>query len=100
MTIEKTNYKGWNSYRVSSGEVELVVTADIGPRIMRYGFVGSQNLFKEFAESLGKSGEPKWVARGGHRLGRRPRIPSGPMFRIIDPLWSRSPAIRWWPHGR
>lgn len=71
--IEKTNYKGWpNCYRVSNGEVELVVTSDIGPRIMRYAFVGGQNLFKEFAESLGKSGEPAWVARGGHRIWAAP----------------------------
>ena len=71
--IEKTNYKGWpNSYRITNGEVELVVTSDIGPRIMRYGFVGGQNLFKEFPESLGKSGEPAWVARGGHRVWAAP----------------------------
>jgi len=71
--IEKTNYKGWpNSYRITNGEVELVVTSDIGPRIMRYAFVGGQNLFKEFPESLGKSGEPAWVARGGHRVWAAP----------------------------
>jgi hypothetical protein len=71
--IEKTNFKGWpNSYRITNGEVELVVTSDIGPRVMRYAFVGGQNLFKEFAESLGRSGEPAWVARGGHRLWAGP----------------------------
>ena len=74
--IEKTNYKGWpNCYRISNGEVELVVTGDIGPRVMRYGFVGGENLFKEVGESLGKSGEPKWVARGGHRLWAAPEDP-------------------------
>jgi len=30
--------------------------------------VGGQNLFKEFTEQLGKSGEKDWQARGGHRL--------------------------------
>ena len=35
--IEKTNYKGWpNSYLVTNGEVELIVTGDIGPRIIRF----------------------------------------------------------------
>jgi hypothetical protein len=72
MIIEKTNFQGWNSYRVSNGEVELVAPVDVGPRIMRYGFVGGQNLFKEFADALGKSGEPQWVARGGHRLWAAP----------------------------
>ena len=71
--IEKANYKGWpNSYKITNGEVELVITSDIGPRIMRYGFVGGQNFFKEFTETLGKSGEPKWVARGGHRVWAAP----------------------------
>jgi len=73
MKIEKTDYKGWaNSYLVSKGEVELVVTSDIGPRVMRYGFVGGQNLFKEFAEGLGESGQAKWLPRGGHRLWAAP----------------------------
>jgi hypothetical protein len=67
--IEKTDYKGWpNSYRISNGEVEVVITSDIGPRVIRYGFPGGQNLFKEFAEGLGKSGEPAWQLRGGHRI--------------------------------
>ena len=44
--IEKTNYKGWpNSYRISNGEVEVIVTSDIGPRIMRYAFPGGANVF-------------------------------------------------------
>jgi len=69
MIIEKINYQGWpNSYSISNGEVEAVITSDIGPRIMRYGFVGGQNFFKEFPDQLGKSGEPGWVPRGGHRL--------------------------------
>jgi hypothetical protein len=71
--IEKTNYKGWpNSYRITNGEVELIVTSDIGPRIMRYAFVGGPNFFKEFTETLGKSGEPAWVLRGGHRVWAAP----------------------------
>ena len=39
--IEKINFKGWpNSYRISNGEVEVIITSDIGPRIMRYAFTG------------------------------------------------------------
>jgi len=67
--IEKIDFKGWpDSYRISNGTVEAVVTGDVGPRIIRFGFVGGQNLFKEFLEQLGKSGEKEWQARGGHRL--------------------------------
>jgi hypothetical protein len=67
--IEKVAWGGWpNCYRISNGEVELIVTSDIGPRVMRYGFVGGQNLFWEQKETMGKSGEPAWVLRGGHRV--------------------------------
>lgn len=67
--INKTSWGGWpNCYRVSNGEVEMIVTADVGPRIMRFGYVGGQNLFWVQQDTKGKSGEPAWVARGGHRI--------------------------------
>mgnify|MGYP000945826600 CR=1 FL=1 len=73
--IEKTAYAGWpNCYRITNGEVELIVTTDIGPRVIRYGFVGGQNLFKEFKEQLGKSGEKEWMPRGGHRIWIAPEL--------------------------
>ena len=71
--VEKTEYAGWqNCYRVTNGEVELIVTGDVGPRIIRFGFVGGQNLFKEFAEQLGKSREEKFQLRGGDRVWKAP----------------------------
>lgn len=71
--IDKTSYAGWpNCYRISNGEVELIVTGDVGPRVIRYGFVGGQNLFKEYKEQMGKKGEKEWQARGGHRLWAAP----------------------------
>jgi hypothetical protein len=74
--VEKTEYRGWkNCYRVTNGEVELIVTADVGPRIIRYGFVGGQNLFKEFADQMGKSGEEKFQLRGGDRVWKAPEDP-------------------------
>ena len=69
LKVELVAYKGWpNCYRISNGEVELIATTDIGPRIIRYGFVGGENVFKEFESELGKSGEVKFTARGGHRI--------------------------------
>ena len=71
--VEKTEYKGWtNCYRVSNGEIEAVVTADVGPRIIRFGFIGGQNFFKEFPEQLGKSGEKSFQLRGGDRAWKAP----------------------------
>lgn len=74
--VEKTEYGGWrNCYRVTNGEVELIVTSDIGPRVMRYGFVRGQNFFKEYPEQLGKSGEKEFQLRGGHRVWKAPEDP-------------------------
>jgi hypothetical protein len=71
--VEKTEYAGWkNCYRVSNGEIELIVTGDVGPRIIRFGFVGGQNLFKEFLDQLGKSLEEKFQLRGGDRVWKAP----------------------------
>jgi hypothetical protein len=74
--VEKTEYKGWpHCYRVSNGEVELIVTSDVGPRVIRFGFVGGQNLFKEFSDQLGRSGEEKFQLRGGDRVWKAPEDP-------------------------
>jgi len=74
--VEKTEYKGWkNCYRISNGEIEAIVTGDVGPRIIRLAFVGGQNLFKEFSDQLGKSGEEKFQLRGGDRVWKAPEDP-------------------------
>jgi hypothetical protein len=74
--VEKIEYKGWrNSYRVSNGEVELIVTGDVGPRIIRFGFVGGQNLFKEYPDQLGGTREEKFQLRGGDRVWKAPEDP-------------------------
>jgi hypothetical protein len=71
--IEKVNYKGWpNCYKLSNGTVELIVTTDVGPRVIRYGFPGEDNLFAEFEDQLGKTGGDEWRIYGGHRLWHAP----------------------------
>ena len=67
--IEKVSWGGWpNCYRLTDGRVEAILTSDIGPRILRYGFTGGQNFMLERPAEQGTSGEPGFVARGGHRL--------------------------------
>jgi hypothetical protein len=70
---EKVAYQGWpNCYRLSNDTVDLVVTSDIGPRIMRYGFTGGDNQFREAQEFLGKMGGEEYRSYGGHRLWHAP----------------------------
>ncbi len=76
VTVEKIPYAGWpNCYRLSNGEIELIVTSDVGPRIIRYGFEGGQNFFVELEEDLGKTGGDNWRLYGGSRLWVGPEDP-------------------------
>lgn len=70
---EKVNYAGWpNCIRLSNAQVELVATTDVGPRIIRFGFLGGSNILKENPDQLGKVGGNDWHSYGGHRLWQAP----------------------------
>lgn len=69
VTVEKVEYQGWkNNLRLSNGDVELIVTLDIGPRILSYRLANGKNVLKEYPDQMGQSGEDEWKIRGGHRL--------------------------------
>ena len=71
--MEKVSYAGWpNCIKLSNGQVELIATTDVGPRIMRFGFVGGQNLLNEYKDQVGKTGGDEWRIYGGHRLWHAP----------------------------
>jgi hypothetical protein len=71
--VEKTNYKGWpNSIRLANDSVELILTADVGPRAIRFAFLGQTNEFYEDDEWIGKTGDPAFHSYGGHRLWHAP----------------------------
>ena len=74
--MEKVSFNGWeNCIRLSNGEVELIATTDVGPRIMRYGYIDGQNFFWENPEDLGKTGGDAWRIYGGSRLWHAPELP-------------------------
>lgn len=76
--IEKTRYLDHDGYRVSNGDVELTVLTDVGPRIIRYSFVGGQNLFVELDKQAedGLTAGQEWKLYGGHRIWVGPEAPS------------------------
>src|SRR5262245_65579577 len=71
--IEKVPYLGQpNCYRLTNGTVEVIVTTDIGPRIIRYGFVGGDNMLAELPEPVTKTELGEWKPWGGHRFWAAP----------------------------
>ena len=73
--VEVVDFGGWpESICLSNGEIELIVTTVVGPRIVRLGFVGGQNLFHVFPATLGRTGGREWLSYGGHRLWHAPEV--------------------------
>ena len=69
MQIQTVSYEGWpHNAALSNNHVELIITLDVGPRIISYRTPRSHNVFKTYAKQLGGSGEGEWMIRGGHRL--------------------------------
>ena len=67
--MEVVPYAGWNDcIRLSNDSVELIVTKEVGPRVLRYGFLGGPNEFVEYADQLGLRGGNQYRSYGGHRL--------------------------------
>lgn len=66
-------YNGWpNCIFIQHAGFELVVTTDVGPRIIRLAAADGPNLFKEFPEEQGKTSGDRYMLFGGHRLWHGP----------------------------
>jgi hypothetical protein len=71
--IRKTEYEGWkNCVRISNKVAELIVTTDVGPRIIYYGFIDGPNHMKIIKDQAGRCESQEWMIYGGHRLWHSP----------------------------
>lgn len=71
--LEKIPYSGWsNCFRYSNDLIELIVTTDIGSRIIHYGWCGHENQLFIMPETACQSGGDQWHLYGGHRLWQAP----------------------------
>jgi hypothetical protein len=66
--MESVLYGGWNCAHLTAGEAEILVTLDVGPRIIRYAFPEGENELFESAKDAGKKGGTEYRSYGGHRL--------------------------------
>lgn len=69
MQTETIPHAGWeHNLRLANDQIELVVTLDVGPRVISFRTKNGANVFKTFDEQLGGKGETEWMIRGGHRF--------------------------------
>ena len=66
-------FRGWPcALRLTNGRAELIITLDVGPRILSYALCGGTNVFNIYDDQAGGVGESQWKNRGGHRLWLAP----------------------------
>ena len=66
-------FRGWEHCQLlTNGTVEVIVTTDVGPRVVRYGLAGGPNVLCEVHEEDGLTGGDTWHTFGGHRLWHAP----------------------------
>lgn len=84
--MEIVAYGGWDRCaRLVSGDVEIIVTLEVGPRVIRCGVVGGPNEFVEHPEEMGKTGGP-YLSYGGHRLWVAPEVEAITLQPDNDPV--------------
>jgi len=67
--MEIVPFAGWKrNARLVCNDVEMIVTLEVGPRVISYGPVGGPNLFVVDEAAAGRTGDPHFQGYGGHRL--------------------------------
>ena len=76
VNFSKINYGNFGScVCLENGTIKLIATADIGPRIVYFGFIGGENILFEDRERNFyeiNRGYGVWYAYGGHRIWTAP----------------------------
>jgi len=67
--MEKIKYLNLpNCIRLTNGEIEIIVTTDVGPRIISYGFAGGENILGLHPEAKVDTALGEFKPYGGHRF--------------------------------
>lgn len=89
ITVKSINYKSFGKcIQVTNGIVDILVTLDFGPRVIRYGFCNEKNEFCERPDDSMKVQNDTWHIRGGHRLWHSPE--NNPRT-----YWPDNSAVEW-----
>ncbi|HSI73396.1 MAG TPA: hypothetical protein VK934_09470 [Fimbriimonas sp.] len=93
--MEIVPFRGWQrNARLTCGNTEMIVTLEVGPRVISYGPIGSENMMAVHEATAGKSGGDEFHSYGGHRLWIAPeedprtfQPDNGPVAYEMDADW-------------
>ena len=81
------HYKGMGrAMQISNGKLEVVVTLDLGPRIIKFALAGGQNILEDDIKPEAPISKDKWWIYGGHRLWHSPEALPRTYMPDNDPL--------------
>lgn len=93
MTVKIVPYRGWaNNLCISNDTAEVIVTLDVGPRIISYRLLDGVNVLKNYDAQMGGTREPEWQIRGGHRFWIAPED-------LTRTYYPDNHPVRWEPLG-
>lgn len=72
--------------RLANGTVDLTMSTDCGPRVVRYGLTGGSNVLGEWPDEVFETAAGKYRLIGGHRLWAGPEIPAITCAPDSDPV--------------
>ncbi|MDQ7034921.1 MAG: hypothetical protein Q9P01_08815 [Anaerolineae bacterium] len=92
MQIETISYKGWeNCYRLSDGTIEVIVTGDVGPRIIHLALSVAKMSLSSFQMILGGLVATHIAFTADIAYGTHLRIDRALMSQIMTP----STTLNW-----
>lgn len=69
-------FGGWSRCaKLEAGGIVAIVTLEVGPRVIFYGFEGGPNELVEYPDQMGQVGGDEYRSYGGHRLWVAPEDP-------------------------
>jgi len=93
ITTKETIYKNFGKcLEITNGTISMLVTIDVGPRIIRYGFCDGENILYEdldrevYKDNLTPFDGATWYLYGGHRLWASPEAFPRTYYPDNDPV--------------
>ena len=87
MSLQTIEYKGWKDcLLLDNGDVELVVSVGLGPRVLSFKRKGGANFFKNFDDQMANVSQDTWQSYGGHRLWHAPEVWTRTYYPDVQPV--------------
>lgn len=90
-------YNGWeHCVWMENAFVRLIVTVDVGPRIICFQSLNGENMLFQFSKQQSSTNAAEWMHYGGHRLWHAPQVGDRPNQPDNEPvLWGTDGSTLW-----